>query len=372
MAIADSTAALPDDFPKTIGEYKIVRPLGRGGMGQIFLGQHTKLGREVAIKFIAHHRRWDSSMRDRFATEMRMIGQLNHPNIVQAHDAREVDGIAVLVTEFIDGLDAGDILRRVGALNVADACAIAVEVSQALNYIDGRDLIHRDIKPSNIMIDQQGRVKLLDLGLARIRNDETEIGNFTVTGQAIGTADYVAPEQINDGRNVDIRADIYGLGCTLYKLLSGRAPFADDQYPTAFAKMTAHVSERPVSLHDICEGVPAALSGLLDEMLAKSPADRPQTAAEVSQRLQPYVEHANLKGLVSEASGLSEQRTSIQKSLSNPTLVPPKTNSSGQAPISVFRCSCRRLDGNSARHLAGYHHHDQKARWFDGSRCLAG
>ena len=188
----------------------------------------------VAIKVIANHRRWDERTQNRFATEMKNIGGLNHPNIVVAHDAREVDGLAVLVTEFIDGMDASEIVKRTGPLSVADASRIVQSVCKALEYIDSQGLIHRDIKPSNIMIDKSGSVKLLDLGLARLQSDGD--GEFTATGQAVGTADYVSPEQINDGHNLDARTDIYGLGCTFYKLLCGQAPFCNCRISNGLCK----------------------------------------------------------------------------------------------------------------------------------------
>ena len=305
------------NVPRNIGEYEVVQPLGHGGMGHVYLGRHTKLNRTVAIKFIAEHRRWDKNMHERFASEMRTIGSLNHPNIVVAHDAREVDGLAVLVTEFIDGLDVSELLRRNGQLSIADSVAIVQEVCHALKYIDSKNLVHRDIKPSNIMIDNEGSVKLLDLGLAKLQADD-EQGEFTATGQAIGTADYVAPEQINDGRNVDIRADIYGLGCSLYKLLAGRAPFALPQHSTAFAKMNAHVSETPEPIEGLRSDIPKPLAKLVHRMLEKSPADRPQTADEVLKLISSVANSDDLKkseslaALVKTSRSLPSNRTESQ------------------------------------------------------------
>ena len=285
------------EFPKTIGDYEIVRPLGKGGMGQVFLGRHTKLGRTVAIKCIANHRLFDESAHARFAAEMQHIGGLSHPNIVQAFDARETDGMAVLVTEFIDGLNVNEIVKRQGALEVNDACRIGLDVCKALEYVDSKGMIHRDVKPSNIMIDKTGQVKLLDLGLARLN---TNADDLTMTGQAIGTVDYVAPEQIDGGRDVDFRSDLYALGCTLYKLLTGNAPFDNGHYPTALAKLNAHANDQPQRAADIV-AVPAKLQKLLDRMLQKNPEKRPQSFNEVTEVLQSLATKAELKELVEEA-----------------------------------------------------------------------
>ena len=243
-------------LPKVLGDYEIVRGLGRGGMGNVYLARHQKLGREVALKVLSSHRLLQPRMRQRFETEMRAVGQLSHPNIVTAYDAREVDDLAVLVTEYIDGLDVAQVLRRTGKLSTADACKIAQQTAEALEYVSERGLVHRDIKPSNVMLSRKGEVKLLDLGLARLRVADGECPEMTATGQAMGTADYIAPEQVNDSRNVDIRADIYALGCTLFKMLSGQVPFGADRYPTSFAKMTAHVSDAPPHLREVAPNVP--------------------------------------------------------------------------------------------------------------------
>ncbi len=288
-------------LPRSIGEYDIVRQIGRGGMGSVYLAQHTKLNRKVAVKVLAASRLSDPRMHDRFKTEMRAVGSLSHPNIVTAHDAREVDGVALLVTEWIDGLDLRDILRRVGPLSVANTCAIGCEVAKALSYVAQQNLVHRDLKPSNVMINRDGDVKLLDLGLARLLSGEDDRGDATATGQALGTADYVAPEQINDAHAVDIRADIYGLGCTLFQLLTGRAPFDTQQHQTAFAKMTAHVSESPAAIRSIVPQVPVVVATLVDRMLAKSPENRPASPDEILRVLQPHAKQADLSQLIDSA-----------------------------------------------------------------------
>lgn len=305
LAIAGDTSARDTSarntdqevLPRQIGEYEILRSLGSGGMGHVYLARHTKLGREVALKVLATHRLADTRLQQRFESEMRAIGRLSHPNIVTAHDAREIEGTSVLITEYIDGLDLGQLMRLVGPLSTADACEIVRVVCVALAYIHDSGFVHRDIKPSNIMLSRSGEVKLLDLGLARYQYGEPDRAELTGTGQAMGTADYIAPEQVTDSRRADARADIYSLGCTLMKLLTGRAPFSDACYPTPFAKMTAHVSKPAPRLKELAKDLPKELAALVDAMLEKEPNKRPQTPASIAQRLLPFTAGAELARL---------------------------------------------------------------------------
>jgi serine/threonine protein kinase len=298
----DGSADSQMNIPRQFGEYEIVRPLGRGGMGRVYLARHTRLNREVALKVLAHHRLEDKRMQARFEAEMQAVGRLSHPNIVTAHDARDIAGTAVLITEYIDGFDLGTLLQRTGPISVANACDIVRQVAVALEYANGQGFVHRDVKPSNIMLGRGGEVKLLDLGLARFRLADADRPEITGTGQAMGTADYIAPEQVSDSHNVDARADIYSLGCTLFKLLSGTAPFDAPEHPTAFAKMTAHVSASPPSLSEVCPHAPKKLVTLVDSMLAKEPKLRPQSAILVAEQLAPYAKGSNLQQLAQQAA----------------------------------------------------------------------
>lgn len=291
-------AGTATQLPQQIGEYEIVRPLGSGGMGSVYLARHTKLGREVALKVLATHRLADPRMRSRFESEMRAVGRLSHPNIVTAHDAREIEGTAVLVTEFIDGRDLGQLVDAGGPLSTSDACEIVRLVAVAMQYTHEQGFVHRDIKPSNIMLSRAGEVKLLDLGIARFQYGDPDRVEITGTGQAMGTADYIAPEQVTDSRSVDIRADIYALGCTLMKLLTGAAPFADARQQTPFAKMTAHVSTPPPRLSDFLPSVPKELASLVDSMLQKDPARRPQTPMDVAHKLTKLCTGHDLASLI--------------------------------------------------------------------------
>lgn len=307
-----------DKLPKIFGEYEIVREIGSGGMGNVFLARHTKLGREVALKLLANHRLADSRSVERFEAEMRAIGRLSHPNIVTAHDARDVDGTAVLITEYVSGLDLGQLLRRTGALKIAEACEIARRIAIALAYTNSQGFVHRDLKPSNVMLSDTGEIKLLDLGLARLQYGEKERTELTGTGQAMGTADYIAPEQVADSKTVDIRADIYSLGCTLFKLLTGCAPFADAKHITPFSKMTAHVSEKPPSLGTLLPSAPRGLVLLVDKMLAKKPADRPATPQDVATALAPHCQHHDLQQLIKTAQCLEPRKQPLADSKPSP------------------------------------------------------
>ncbi len=284
-----------------LGEYELTEQLGQGGMGTVYKATHTKLGREVAVKVLRKGSLADESAVARFDREMRAVGAVDHPNIVRAMDAREVKGIRFLVTELVKGSDLSEVVRRVGPLPVADACELIRQAALGLECVHQHDLVHRDVKPSNLMLTFEGQVKLLDLGLARFQSGQQPDDEMTGTGQALGTIDYMAPEQTTDTHNVDIRADIYSLGCTLYKLLSGHAPFADSRYKTPFAKMEAHLRKPPPKITQFRKDLPKELVSVVGKMLAKDPAKRFQTPAEVADAVGRYAVSSDLPGLLARA-----------------------------------------------------------------------
>jgi len=229
-ALDDSAAAvLPTE---RIRDYELLEPLGHGGMGTVYRAIHCSLDRIVAVKLLPARRLREPQAVERFQREMRAIGRLNHPAIVRATDAGEVDGTHYLAMDFVDGLDLSRLTKVTGPLPIADACEIIRQAAIALQYAHEQGLIHRDVKPGNLMLEPDAsdsrcvRVKVMDLGLALFGAASEVIDELTTVGQLMGTLDYMAPEQADSSHTVDATADVYSLGATLFKLLTGTAPYA--------------------------------------------------------------------------------------------------------------------------------------------------
>jgi formylglycine-generating enzyme required for sulfatase activity len=243
----------------------------------------------------------------RFAREMLAVGQLNHPNIVAATDAGIANGRRFLVMEYIDGIDLAELCRRVGRLSIADACEVLRQSALGLAHAHDRAIVHRDIKPTNLMLSRDGMVKLLDLGLALLQQDGEVGGDAPLTradSGPFGTYDYMSPEQWNNSHEVDSRGDIYSLGCTLYFLLTGHAPFDTPQYRSATAKMRGHVLEAPPSIRKERSDVPKRLAAVIERTLAKDPNERYQSAAEFAAELEEFVPGCDLSSLSTAAQGI--------------------------------------------------------------------
>jgi serine/threonine protein kinase len=301
-----------------LGEYQLFARLGEGGMGCVFMARHTRLDRIVAIKVLAKDRTADPQYVARFEREMKAIGRLVHPNIVHAYDARDIEGTSVLVMEYIEGLDLADLSHRVGMPAIADVCEMVRQTAMGLQYVHEHGFVHRDVKPSNIMLTREGQIKILDLGLALLAYDNMTTEGITSTGHAMGTADYMAPEQIADSHAVDIRADIYSLGCTLYKLLCGRPPFSGPAYDTPGKRIVAHIKEPVPPIQQFRPDIPVELAKLLDRMLAKDPADRPATPLAVAEALKPFVDKADLVGFERKAEECDPADYAHQPTIPNP------------------------------------------------------
>jgi eukaryotic-like serine/threonine-protein kinase len=283
-----------------LANYELGDRIGTGGMGTVFRATHVLLGRTVAIKIISPEVLSDPEAVLRFVHETRAVGALDHPNIVRATDAGCENGVHFLVTEYIEGEDLAQVVKRRGPLSVADACEVICQAALGLAHAHERGLVHRDIKPSNLRIDRAGVVKVLDFGLAHITSGQTMLTN---PGHMIGTLDFVAPEQLNDARNVDGRADVYSLGCTLWFLLTGMPPFSGPVYNTPASKIKGHLADYPVSstIHD--GKVPSTVVNTLERMMSKEPSERYASPSRVVARLAPYAKSANTRALLSEPVG---------------------------------------------------------------------
>lgn len=309
-----------------IGAYQLLRQLGRGGMGTVYLARHTKLGKEVAIKLLPAQTFRSEMFAARFQREIRAAGGLEHPAIIRSTDAGEQSGTHFLVMEFIDGLDLSRVARLTGPLRIADACEIGRQVALGLSHAHASGVVHRDIKPSNLMLSQTGETKILDFGLAMMGPWDEQAAELTTVGQLMGTLDYMAPEQAERAEAVDYRADLYSLGATLFRLLCGRAPLAATPNLSPLAKLRLLATHDAPKLHTVRDDIPEELTQLIDSLLDRDPAKRPPSAAHVAQTLEGLTDEADLECLIREA--LSSHQTSEEDAISpEPKLSPASDDS---------------------------------------------
>lgn len=252
--------------------------IGGGGMGAVFRGRDLDLQRTVAVKVLATHAASNPDSLRRFQLEAQSAARLDHPNIARVHFAGESNGLRYIVFEHIDGVNLRDLVATNGPLSVVDALRFTSQVTDALDHASKRSVVHRDVKPSNILITREGVAKLVDMGLARMYEGDAKEHELTSSGVTLGTFDYIAPEQARDPRDADIRSDIYSLGCTLVFMLTGRPPFPEGN---ALQKLLQHQSTPPPDVRGARPDLPREFAELLDRMLAKDPAARPQTPEEL-------------------------------------------------------------------------------------------
>jgi tRNA A-37 threonylcarbamoyl transferase component Bud32 len=280
--------ATPGDLPPELANhprYRILRELGRGGMGIVYQARQTVMNRPVVIKVINKALLDNSDAVERFRREVQAAARLAHPNIVTAYDAEQAGDLHMLVMEFVPGQSLAEALHKKGPLPVLNACVYVRQAALGLQHAHEQGMVHRDIKPQNLMLTPKGQVKILDFGLAKLVSEHGSGTGLTALNSYMGTPEYSAPEQATDARTADIRADIYSLGCTLYCLLAGRPPFREE---TAVKTILAHLEKEPTPLPRLRPDVPAALWQVLARMLAKAPSRRYQKPAEVAQALAPF------------------------------------------------------------------------------------
>ncbi|HEX3146691.1 MAG TPA: bifunctional serine/threonine-protein kinase/formylglycine-generating enzyme family protein [Gemmataceae bacterium] len=277
-----------------LGDYRLIEQIGEGGMGTTYKARHTRLEKVVALKVLRPQLAQDPAAVARFRREMRAIGRLQDPHIVQATDAGEARGFLYLVMEFLDGVTLSQHVRRQGPLAATEACRVIRDAARGLRHAHQQGLVHRDVKPSNVMLGPDGQVKLLDLGLALLRQPSTEGSTAEDNSRlsddrgVIGTNDYMAPEQWKCSSQVDARADQYSLGCALFYVLVGRPPFARDSEDTQYDKMQSHLHLPPPKPSLIRPGIPAELDIVVARMLAKNPTERFASMDEVIDALSPF------------------------------------------------------------------------------------
>jgi len=273
-----------------LGNNVIVDRIGAGGMGEVFKAEHRRMKRPVVVKVLhAEHTQSEVSLK-RFQREVEAVARLSHPNIVTAFDADEENGIYFLVMEFVDGDDLGFTISRDGPLDLQKALTYTIQAAQGIAFAHSQGIIHRDIKPSNLLVDAAGTVKVLDMGLAMFDNplqgdagaDAGDSG-ITQANQIVGTVDYMSPEQADSSASVDRRSDIYSLGCTLFRLVTGRAPYRGD---SPIRKLIAHRADPIPSMRAVRPETPEQIDRVFHRMVAKSPDDRHASMDEVIRDLE--------------------------------------------------------------------------------------
>jgi serine/threonine-protein kinase len=331
-------AALSDAIPAALADhprYKILRELGAGGMGVVYKAEHRIMGRVVALKVMAPHLTAKAGAVDRFRKEVRAAAQLNHENIVTAHDADEAGGMHFLVMEYVEGVSLDRLVTKKGPVSVPLACSFVRQAAQGLQHAHDKGMVHRDIKPQNLMVNRKAKVKVMDFGLARFVGAEEEepagrlpfgagrpvADPLTNPNLLMGTPDYLSPEQARNSHKVDARSDVYSLGCTLFFLLTGKPPFA--HAPSLIDKLLAHTEEGPPAIRELRPDVPEGVAAVLERMLEKNPDDRFETAADVASILHPFT----------RSSGGDEAKVAGFEVIDAVVIAPPSASGATPAPL---------------------------------------
>jgi serine/threonine protein kinase len=276
-----------------IGPYVVLAKLGSGGMGMVFKARLRDGGPEVALKLLPPSASKHPQAVLRFRREAAILEKLDHPNIVSSHDIGAYNGVHYLVMDYVEGSDLDKVVRSGGPLKVVKAVDCVIQAARGLAAAHERGIVHRDIKPANLLLEAKGVVRILDLGLARItQGDDTIDGqasapSLTASGIIMGTVDFLPPEQSDDSKRADHRADIYSLGCTLHYLLTGKPPYSGE---TLMQKLVAHHQKPIPSLVEARPDVPPEIDAIFRTMLAKAPDDRPQSMLEVVKKLEAWRE----------------------------------------------------------------------------------
>jgi serine/threonine-protein kinase len=267
-----------------VGRYTVLDRIGSGSMGRVYKAHHMMMDRIVALKIIAPEIASNDRVVARFQREMKLVGRLDHPNVVRAFDADQINKVLYIVMEYVPGHSLAERLKK-GPISMAEMVDYAAQTCLGLAHAHGQGIVHRDIKPSNILLTEDRRVKILDLGLGVLMEADSASTFATADGIAVGTVDYMSPEQAC-GRDVDGRSDLYGLACSMYHLMTGKLPFPGD---SPIERLGKRISGRHVPITEYLPDAPSNLVRVMDRMMAHKPHERYATAVEAAEALQNLI-----------------------------------------------------------------------------------
>jgi len=279
---ASESAAVGKGDQSAFGEYQLLELTGGGSTGAVWKAKHLRLDKLVTLKTMPPGASESSELVKRFLREIKITARLDHPNVVSAIDAGQHQGVHFLVTHYVHGTDLLTLVREHGPLSPQQAIGYMIQAARGLQYLHEQGICHRDVKPGNILLDEDGTVKVSNMLLARAdASEDSQDGlhdTLTRSGQTMGTADYLAPEQAIDAHRADHRADIYALGCTMYRLITGHVPYP---FGSLVQKVVAHRDHPVPSMRDVRADVPQSIDRVFQKMAAKRPQDRYQSMNEV-------------------------------------------------------------------------------------------
>ncbi len=301
---------------ETLGHYRILRPLGKGGMGEVYAAQDTKLGRSVALKLLPQAVAADPARRERFEREARTVAALNHPHIVAVYSVEEADGMPFLTMELIEGRRLSERIPPQG-MSLDRFLQLAIPLADAVSSAHKRGIVHRDLKPANVMVTEEGQLKVLDFGLAKLKeaaHSGEELGSEVATweqtgeGRIVGTAAYMSPEQA-EGKPVDARSDVFSLGIMIYEMTTGRRPFQGD---SSAGTLSSILKDTPAAVSELRPELPLELGRIIRRCLEKDPARRMQTALDLRNELEDLKKDSDSGQALRSAPALAQpmRRTS--------------------------------------------------------------
>jgi serine/threonine-protein kinase len=316
-----------------VGRYVIMDRLGSGSMGRVYRAYHHMMARDVALKIIAPEIVSNEKVVSRFQREMKLVGRLNHPNVIRAYDADQIGKVLYIVMEYVPGISLAHRLRNglVPPLEMAD---LGAQAALGLAHAHAQGIVHRDVKPSNLLLTEDKQLKVLDLGLGVLMEADSTTSFATADGIAVGTVDYMSPEQAC-GKELDGRTDLYSLGCSMYHLITGQLPFPGDN---PIERMGKRINGRPVPITDVRPDVPSRLVRALEKLFAHKPENRFQDANEAAEALQsvckPKVRSSSLekKGPFADAPKVAPEPVVMRVSPEYPSWFRPLANLAEQRP----------------------------------------